>query len=159
MRSKRMLVAGLCTAAAIATTVGVASAVWSSSGTGSAAGGATIAQGLVVTPFTPSGSAASLYPGGPAGPAYFTVQNPNPYAVNITGYQWGTPVSSNPTACPSSNVSVDSGAPTTVSTAVPANTTSSPLGVNGVLDLAHSAPNGCQGVSFTVPLTVTATQQ
>jgi hypothetical protein len=46
-----------------------------------------------------------------------------------------------------------------VSISVPANATASNVQVNGVLDLAHSASNGCQGVAFTVPATVTGAQQ
>jgi hypothetical protein len=138
---------------------GIAAAVWSASGTGSGGGAATIAQGLVVSAVSPSGANATLYPGGPAGSAYFQVGNPNPYAVTITGLAWGTPTSTSTATCPSSNISVDPSAPTTASISIPANT---PAGttyqVAGVLDLAHSAPDGCQGVSFNVPLTVTGIQ-
>lgn len=144
----------------VGVTAGAAVAVWSASGSGSGSGAATIAQGLTVTAITPTGPAASLYPGGPAAPVYFQVANPNPYAVTITGLSWGTPTSTDPAACPSSDISVDTGAPTTVSISIPANT---PAGTayqeNGVLDMSHSAPNGCQGVAFNVPLTVTGTQQ
>jgi hypothetical protein len=28
-----------------------------------------------------------------------------------------------------------------------------------VLDLAHAAPNGCQGVAFNIPMTITGAQQ
>ena len=160
MLKKRLLFSGLSAATAMLVTAGIAFAVWSASGSGSGAGAATVAQSLTVTAITPSGAAASLYPGGPAGQVYFTVANPNPYAVTITGLQWGTPVSTNVTACASSNISLDANAPTTVSISIPAN---APAGtayqINGVLDLAHSAPNGCQGVAFDIPVTVTGSQQ
>jgi hypothetical protein len=118
-----------------------------------------VAQSLVVTPVTPAGAGASLYPGGPAGPAFFNIQNPNPYAVTITGLAWGSPTSTNTSSCASTNISLDAGAPTTVSISVPAASTASDVQVNGVLDLAHTAGNGCQAVSFTVPVTVTGAQQ
>ena len=101
----------------------------------------------------------SIYPGGPAGPVFFNIQNPNPYAVTITGLAWGVPTSTNVSTCVSTNISLDAGAPTTVSITVPAASTASNVQVNGVLDLTHSAGNGCQGVAFTVPVTVTGAQQ
>jgi hypothetical protein len=100
-----------------------------------------------------------LYPGGPAGFVYFTVQNPNPYPINITGFSWGTPVSANPTACPSNNFVIDAAAPSSTSIPVLANGNSGALQVFNVIDLVHAAPNGCQGVNVTVPVTVTGTEQ
>ncbi len=138
---------------------GVAVAAWSTSGSGSGAGAATVAQSLVVTPVTPAGANASLYPGGPAGPVFFNIQNPNPYAVTITGLSWGTPTSTNTGSCANTNVSLDAGAPTSVSISIPAASTVPNVQVNGVLDLAHSAGNGCQAVAFDIPVTVTGAQQ
>jgi hypothetical protein len=144
----------------VALSAGIAAAVWSASGSGSGAGAATIAQGLSVSAVTPTGASATLYPGGPAGSVFFQVGNPNPYAVTITNLAWGTPVSTSTSTCPTSNISVDPSAPTTTNISIPANT---PAGtayqVPGVLDLAHTAPDGCQGVVFNVPLTVTGHQQ
>lgn len=152
---------GIATAtAALGLGAGIAFAAWSASGSGSGAGAAKVAQSLVVTAVTPSGpSGESLYPGGPAGWVYVNIQNPNPYNVVITGYSWGTPTSANPTACPNSNISLDAGAPTTANLTVNANSTLTAVQINGVLDLSHAAPDGCQGVAFNVPLTVTGTQQ
>ena len=140
-------------------TAGVVFAVWSASGSGTGAGGAITAQTLTVTAVTPGPSGSSLYPGGPAGWVYLTVKNPNPYPITITGYSWGTPVSTDTANCPSANISLDANAPTTASISVAANTTSGALQIVNVLDLAHSAPNGCQGVAFNVPVTVTGVQQ
>lgn len=159
-RVRKLTVLTAATAALAVAGTGIALAVWTVSGSGSGAGAATVAQNLTITAITPSGAAASLYPGGPAGSVYFTVANPNPFAVTITGIQWGTPTSDNTTTCPNSNISLDASAPTTVSISIPANTTAgTAYQVPGVLDLAHSAPNGCQGVGFNIPLTVSATQQ
>jgi hypothetical protein len=157
--SKRLAIGTAITVAGLGAGTGVAFAVWTSTGTGNGAGGALAAQSLIVTAVTPGGSGSSLYPGGPAGWVYFTVQNPNPYAINITGLSWGTPISTNTTACPSANISLDANAPTTLDFPVAANSTTGALQIDNVLDLAHSAPNGCQGVTFTVPVTITGTQQ
>jgi hypothetical protein len=158
MKLKKLFVGVATTTAAVALGGGVASALWTTAGSGGGTGGTDVAQSLVVTAITPGGSGNSLYPGGPAGFVYFTVQNPNPFPVNLTGFSWGTPVSSNPTTCPSSNFSVDAGAPTSTSIPVAATSQSGALQVFNVVDLAASAPNGCQGVDVTVPVTVVATE-
>ena len=159
MRRKRFVISMVGAAVACALSAGIAYAVWTASGSGSGAGAATVAQSLVVTPVTPAGAGASLYPGGPAGPVFFNIQNPNPFAVTINSVSWGTPTSTSTGSCANANVSLDSGAPTSVSISVPAASTASNVQVNGVLDLAHSAGNGCQGVAFDIPVTVTGVQQ
>jgi hypothetical protein len=160
MRIKKRYVGISATVAAIGVGSGIAYAVWIVGGSGSGSGAATVASSLTVTAVTPSGAAASLYPGGPAGSVYFSVANPNPFAVTITGITWGTPVSTNTSLCASANIALDAGAPTSVSISVPANSSGSgATQVPGVLDLSHSAGNGCQGVGFDIPVTVTATQQ
>lgn len=155
-RKRRVAVAAVVAFAVIG--VGVAYAAWTATGSGSGAGRALTAQAVTVNPVNPGAAAAALYPGGPAGWVYFTINNPNPYSVNITHLSWGTPTSSDTANCPSANVSVDASAPTTVNLTVAANSTSGAFQVFSVLDLAHSAPDGCQGVIFNVPLTVTGTQ-
>jgi hypothetical protein len=159
MKFKKMFIGIAAATAAVGLGSGVAMAVWSASGAGSGAGAATVAQSLIVTPVTPAGAGASLYPGGPAGPVFFNIQNPNPYAVTITALAWGTPTSTITSSCPSLNVTLDAGAPTTANISIAAGQTLSAVQINGVLDLAHTAPNGCQGVAFDIPLTVSGTQQ
>ncbi|MGO9559106.1 MAG: hypothetical protein ACLPQS_16440 [Acidimicrobiales bacterium] len=158
MKKRKSLIAIAATTGAVLLGSGVAFAAWSASGTGSGAGRALTAQSLVVTAVAPGPVGASLYPGGPAGWVYLTIQNPNPYGVNVTGLSWGTPTSGDTTDCPNTNISVDATAPTTANIPVPADSTSEPLQIFGVLDLAGAAPNGCQGVVFTVPVTVSGTQ-
>lgn len=63
MRLKKRYVAIGATVAAFGVGGGVAFAAWSASGSGSGAGAATVAQSLVVTPVTPAGANASIYPG------------------------------------------------------------------------------------------------
>lgn len=160
MFKKRFVSSTVAALAAIVVTAGIAFAVWSATGSGNGGAAAGVAQGLTVTAFTPTGAAANIYPGGPAGTVYFEVANPNPYAVTITGISWGTPTSLNTTACPNANISLSPSAPTTVSISIPANSTGgSVFAEPGVLLLAHSAPDGCQGVGFNVAMTITGTQQ
>lgn len=154
---KKMIIGAVAAIGALGAGGGVAFAVWTVQGSGTGAGAAGVAQNLTLTAVTPAGT---LYPGGPAGPVEFQVNNPNPFAVTITAVAWGTPFSTNTSNCASSNISLDANAPTTVSVSVPASSTTATGTVNGVLDLSHSAGNGCQGVPFDIPITsVTATQQ
>lgn len=161
MRFRSKLFIGIAAAtAALGAGSGIAFAVWTVGGTGSGGAAATVANNLVITAVTPTGSAATLYPGGPASAVDMTIANPNPFAVTINSWSWGSPISANPSNCASSNISLDANAPTTASLSIPANATAGTVYVvTGVLDLSHAAPNGCQGVAFTVPVTASATQQ
>jgi hypothetical protein len=159
MKKTRLILGITAATAAVGIGGGIASAVWSVSGTGSATGAADVSQSLVVTAITPGSSGDSLYPGGPAGFVYFTVRNPNPFPIDLTGFTWGTPTSSNTATCPSSNFSIDANAPLTTDIPIAADTQSGAFQVFNVVDMAHSAPDGCQGVDVTVPLTVTGAEQ
>jgi hypothetical protein len=133
----------------------VAYAAWSAAGTGSGSAKALTAQTITAT--AASGT-ADLYPGGPAGTVYFTLSNPNPYAVTMTGVSYGTITSSDPINCSATNASIDAGAPSTVSFPLSAHASGVSDSIPGVLALAHAAPDGCQGVSFTVALTLSGAQ-
>jgi hypothetical protein len=158
MSLKRMFIGVAVATTAVTVGSGIAFATWSATGSGSGTGAAAVAESLVITPVTPTGANATMYPGGPAGAVFFNIDNPNPYPVTITGVSWGTPVSTDPSACASSLVSLDSGAPTTVSIAVPAATTLPAVQINGVLDLASTATNGCQENAFDIVMNVTGVQ-
>jgi hypothetical protein len=155
---KRTKIAVATLVAFVAIGVGVAYAAWTATGSGTGAGRALVAQALTVNPVTPGASGAALYPGGPAGWVYLTISNPNAYSVNVTHISWGTPTSADTVNCPNANISVDASAPSTLNITVPANGVTGALQVFNVLDLAHSAPDGCQGVTFSVPVTVSGTQ-
>jgi hypothetical protein len=129
---------------------GVAFAAWTQTGTGS---GQAQAKTAVASTITAGTAVADLYPGKTGGNVVFTVNNPNDYPVTFTSLAAGTVTSSDPTNCPASNVTVTS--PATVSIAVPAGATSAAQTVGGVTNMLAAAPNGCQGVTFTVALTLT----
>ena len=160
MRFRKLLIGAAASVAAVGAGAGVAFGVWSATGSGNGGAAATVAQGVTLTATTPTGSAATLYPGGPASSVYFTASNPNPYSVVITNITWGSPVSLNTTACPSANISVDTNAPKTgLSIVIPPNPQTGGFSVPGVLDLSHGAPDGCQGVGFSVGMTISGNQQ
>jgi hypothetical protein len=132
---------------------GMAFALWSATGSGPGRAQAITAGTITVAAAT---GTADLYPGFSDGDLYFTLTNPNPYAVTITAMTPGTVTSGNVGACPSSNVTVDSA--TGLSLVVPANTTSATVSIPDVVNMVSAAPDGCQGVAFTVALSVTGTQ-
>jgi hypothetical protein len=135
----------------------VAYAAWSAHGSGNGTASARSAQAVTVT--AAANGSADMYPGGPAGTISFTLSNPNPYALTLTAVSYGTPVSAaDLSGCPSTNLTVNGSAPATVSYNLPAGASNVAESIAGVLDLSHSAPDGCQGVSFSVPITLTGTQ-
>jgi hypothetical protein len=131
---------------------GVAFAAWTQTGTGSGAAKAKSAVASTILATTPT---ADLYPGKTGGTVYFSVDNPNPYAVTYTSLASGTVTSSDATNCPATSGNVTVTTPTTVSITVPANSTAVSQSIAGVTNMPTTAANGCQGVTFTVPLTLT----
>jgi hypothetical protein len=159
MKTKKFVIAGAAAATAALIGGGVAFAMWTAGGSGSGQALAVVAQPVTMNAVSLSNSAASLFPGGPAGNVYIQIVNPNPYPVEINTLQWGTPTSNIPTACPSSVISVDANAPSTgFHIDVPANGQTNVLQINAVLDLSAQATNGCQGVGFSAPVTLIGQQ-
>jgi hypothetical protein len=132
---------------------GIAAAQWSANGNGPGQAKALSAQSLTVTAAT---GAADLYPGFTAGDLFFTITNPNPYPVTFTSMTAGTITSSNPGGCPSSNVSVANASG--LGLAVAANSTSGTQSIVDVVTMAAGAPDGCQGATFTINLTLSGSQ-
>jgi hypothetical protein len=130
--------------------VSVAFAAWTSTGTGSGRARSLSAQNSTVTART---GAADLYPGFTDGDLYFTVDNPNPYDVTFTSATFGAVTSSDTTACPSSNVTVDASAGS-LSLTVPAGSAGTDLQINDVVNMLAAAPNGCQDKTFDIVVTL-----
>jgi hypothetical protein len=135
-------------------TVGIAAAMWTSSGSGPGRSQARTAQSVTVSAAT---GTADLYPGFADGDVYFTLTNTNPYPITFTAADAGAITSSDPTGCPASLLTVDDVA-SGLALAVDANDTSATLSVADVVTLDASAPDACQGVSFTIALTLTGSQ-
>jgi len=137
----------------IVTGGGMAAALWSANGSGPGQAKALSAQSLTVTAAT---GAADLYPGFTGGDVFFTITNPNPYPVTFTSMTAGTVTSSNPAACPSTNVSVANASG--LSLAAAASSTSGTQSIANVVTMAAGAPDGCQGATFTINLTLSGSQ-
>jgi hypothetical protein len=138
---------------AVGATFGSAFALWTSTATGT--GSAKALSATTVTVNAVSGT-ADLYPGAD-GDVHFTLTNTNPYPVNFSGMTAGSIVSSAPVACLAALVEV-ADIPTGLDIDVAANTTSTSLFIDGAVHLDETAPDGCQGVVFTIALTLTGSQ-
>lgn len=130
--------------------VSVAFAAWTSTGSGSGRAKSLTAQNLTVTART---GAADLYPGFNDGDLYFTVANPNPYDVTFTSATFGAVTSSDTTACPSTNVTVD-GSATGLNVTIPGNSAGTDLKIDNVVNMVSGAPDGCQDKTFDIVVTL-----
>jgi hypothetical protein len=152
MRLNKKLFAGGLVAGSVAV-AGLASALWSSSGTGPSQARALSAATLTVNSAT---ATADLYPGYTQGDLFFTVTNTNPYPVTITSMTAGAVTSSDTAACANTNVTVANAS--SLSLSVPAGGTSGTLTIPNVVTMITGAPDGCQGRTFSVALTLTGSQ-
>lgn len=132
---------------------GIAFAAWSANGSGPGQAKALSAQALTVTAAT---GAADLYPGFAGGDVSFTITNSNPYPVTFTSMTAGAVTSSNAAGCPSSNVTVVNA--TGLSLLAAAAATSGTQSIADVVTMVAGAPDACQGVTFTIALSLTGSQ-
>jgi len=147
---------------------GVAVASWTATGTGQGSARAASVSGLVVTAGSPLGALYPLpadttpatgYGSGTVGSVSTTVANPNPFPVTITCATVGS-VTSSPLGgrtCAAGSVLPTSSAPIALSPPVTLAAGSAPTAVTvpGALYMVSTAEDGCQGASFSVPVTVT----
>ncbi len=133
---------------------GVAYAYIPSTGTGAgtAASGSLSAVTISATASTP---VTALLPGESAD-AIFKVDNPNAVAMTIVSVVGSGSISvSGGSGCTSGNdgvAFVDQGA---LSISVPANSTDFSVDLSGAVTMSSSSDTGCQGASFSIPITLT----
>ena len=137
---------------------GIAVAAWTSSSSGTA----TAKAGTAAAPTTGTidGSAITnglLYPGGPAGTVKLLVNNPNPYPVVVTRVAaagTGAPTGSGGSGtCTTTGVTFTTQNPVSQN-AVPANG-SATITLASSVNMLASSDDGCQGATFSIPVTVT----
>ena len=127
---------------------GLAYAYLSSGGSGT--GYATVGRPVSIT-VSAATPASGLYPGTTGG-VYFTVTNPNAFELRLTKVTEATIVGSSGT-CPPTNLAV-TGLPA-VALTVSAGATTGTETIPRLVMLSPTAPTSCQGVTFTVSLTLT----
>jgi hypothetical protein len=148
---KRQLITGLLTLLVLGV-VGLVYAAWTTNGSGSGYAKAGSAQALTTVDVSAS-TAATLYPGAD-GDVLIKINNPNPYPVRVTD------VTGNGT------ITADSGHATCVTTGVTftdqhsqkidiAASSQTQTTLTGAAHMSNASDNGCQGATFTIPVSLT----
>jgi hypothetical protein len=150
-RPSRIVVATL---AALSLTSGVAYAYVSATGSGSGTAQVGTMQTVTVSALvggdTPS---TRLYPGGPTADVIMRLNNPNAFSVQVVGV--GT----------NGNITADGGHPGCTTTGVTFTPPSNPnitvpagsslVHLAGAASMSAASVSGCQGATFSIPVTVT----
>jgi hypothetical protein len=124
-------------------------AAWLVTGNGNGAAQATSAQNLVVAPGT---TTADLYPGSD-GDVELTIENPNPFDVEVSSIVGDGPVTSGAPGCSTTGVSFTDETGMTLAIAAGATAT---VSLDDAASMSNASDNGCQGATFSVPVTVSA---
>jgi len=124
-------------------------AAWLVTGNGNGAAQATTAANLVVTPGT---TTADLYPGS-TGAVKVNVNNPNPFGVTITSIAGNGAVTTGAAGCTTTGVTFT--APVTTGQVIAAGATVN-LTLPNAAAMSNASLNACQGATFNVPVTVSA---
>ncbi|HZE66133.1 MAG TPA: hypothetical protein VE081_05845 [Sporichthyaceae bacterium] len=131
---------------------GSAAAYWRTSGSGrSTAATSTLSDITFTTVGTVS---ATLFPSTTAGLSLTVTKNATK-TITIQNLTPGTVVSSNPTGCPASSITVAS---KSLNQTIASGSGTVTFSVSSVVTMIAGAPNACQGVSFTIPITLTGAQ-
>jgi len=134
---------------------GAAYGYFTSSGSGSGSASAGTMQTVTVVALAGGDSPNStLLPGGPTADVILRVSNPNSYAVTLTS------------VTASGTITASGGVGTCITTGVSFIAPSSPsitidpgnhlVDLPGAASMGANADNGCQGATFSIPVTITA---
>lgn len=138
---------------------GTAWAYFSSSGSGSGSGstGSISTVTLDATAGTPS---TPLYPGG-TGDVSLEVNNPNAYVVTLVGVALkpgGTIMAdAGHSGCTTTGVTFTT--QTGLSTTIPQSASGYRIDLSGAVSMSAMSSNGCQGATFSIPVTITVEKQ
>ena len=142
---------GVATGGMVIAATGIGLAYWSSQGSGT--GTATTGTATISLPTTPA-TVSGLYPGASITNVQVTLTNTSPAAsVLLKTLNAGTTtVDSGHSGCTNAGVSFSANSiPTTVISA-----NGGTITVTGTVAMSTTAPNACQGATFTIPITATA---
>lgn len=155
-RTHKKVIAGLGVTIGLLLTAGVAEAAWTTSGSGTATAKAGTAVGIGTVTATASATGL-LYPGGPAGTLAISVTNPNPFPIVVTTIAGNGTITVSPTGttCTTATHGVSFVNQSSLSLAVPANSTGTALTVSSVVTMATTSDNACQGATFAIPVILT----
>lgn len=130
----------------------VAWAAWTAGGSGTATSRAQSAVALTTIDATAS-TTASLYPGA-TGNTRITINNPNPYPVQVTNVSGSGAITSDKGALCNAATGVAYIDQTGLTLAVPAGSSAS-FTLNASVTMSNASHNDCQGAVFTIPVTMT----
>jgi hypothetical protein len=150
---KRQLIAGLTTLLVFGV-VGLVYAAWTTSGSGSGYAKAGSAQALTTVDVSAS-TAATLYPGA-NGDVLIKINNPNPYPVRITDVTGNGAVTadSGHATCVTTGVTFTDQHTQTIDIPVSSQTQAT---LTGAAHMSNASDNGCQGATFTIPVSLSGT--
>jgi hypothetical protein len=132
--------------------VGLVYAAWTTNGSGSGYAKAGTAQALTTVDVSAS-TTATLYPGGPAGDVTIRISNPNSYPVTVTGVSGNGAITADAGHASCTTTGVTFTDKTGLSIAVPANGATT-YTLTGAASMSNASVNGCQGATFTIPVTL-----
>jgi hypothetical protein len=135
---------------------GAAWAYFTSHGSGSGPG-STGTMSTVTLSATAGSPLTPLYPGG-SGDVSLEVNNTNAYSVtlvSVTGSGTITPIAD--PSCTTTGVTFTN--QTGLSTTIPASTSGYQIRLPGAVAMGSSSSNGCQGATFSIPVTIMVEKQ
>jgi hypothetical protein len=149
---KRNLIAGM-VAILVLGVVGLVYAAWTTNGSGSGYAKAGSSQALTTVDVSAT-TTATLYPGA-TGDVLLKVNNPNPYPVrvtDVTGNGAITVDAAHAAGCVSTGVTFTNQTGKTIDVAASSQTQ---VTLTGAAKMTNASDNGCQGATFTIPVTLT----
>ena len=132
----------------------VAFAAWTATGAGEGYAKATTAQALTTVDVSAS-TTATLYPGA-TGDVLIRIDNPNPYAVQVTDVAGSGAITSDAGAGCDASTGVSFSDQSGLTLNVPAGSAAS-FTLTGSASMSNASANSCQGAVFTIPVTLTGT--
>lgn len=131
---------------------GLAYAAWTTSGSGSGYAKAGTAQQLTTVDVSAS-TTPTLYPGS-NGDVRIQISNPNPYPVRVTAIAGNGAITADAghPGCVTTGVSFANQTGLTIDIAANSNATQA---LTGAASMTNASDNGCQGATFTIPVTLT----
>jgi hypothetical protein len=149
-RKRRLIGGGVTVVVLIA--AGLAYAAWTASGTGSGYAKAGAATALTTNDVSAT-TVGDLYPG-TSGNVKVSINNPNPYPVQVTSITNGTgsiTATGGIGTCTTTGVTFANQTGLTIN--IPANGTTAAT-LSNAASMSNASENGCQGATFTIPVSL-----
>ena len=149
-RPQRFIVAGV--TVLVLGVVGAVYAAWTTSGTGSGYAKAGSSQALTTSDVSAT-TTGDLYPGAD-GNVELQINNPNAFPVRVTSISGNGSVTADTghASCTTTGVTFTDQTGQTIDVPAGGNTS---VTLNGAAHMSNASDNGCQGATFTIPVSLT----